>query len=67
MRGELSTISELQRGVHVKRRKCIKLTKKQQLKKENILSVKEKIKQKMKLKAQGSGGKKKDQSSIDKI
>ena len=52
MRGELSVLSELQRGINVKGRKCRKMIKKYQLTKENILSVKETIKQKMQLKAQ---------------
>ena len=52
MRGDLSIISELQRGIDVKGRKCRRMIKIHQLTKENITSVKETIKQKMQLKAQ---------------
>ena len=52
MRGELSILSELQRGVNTKGRRFRKITKKYQLTSQNILEVKEKIKQKMQLKAQ---------------
>ena len=52
MRGELSILSELQRGVNVKGRRFRKMTKKCQLTNKNILEVKEMIKQKMQLKSQ---------------
>ena len=52
MRGDLSIISELQRGIDVKGRKCRRMIKVHQLTKENIASVKETTKQKMQLKAQ---------------
>ena len=52
MRGELSILSELQRGVNVKGRRFRKMTKKYQLTSKNILEVNEMIKQKMQLKAQ---------------
>ena len=52
MRGELSIVIELLRGVNVKGRRFKKMTKNYQLTSENILEVKEIIEQKMQLKTQ---------------
>ena len=52
MRGQLSILSELQRGVNVKGKECRKLIRKFKVTEDNIDVVKETIKQKMQLKAQ---------------
>ena len=52
LRGELSIVSELQRGINVKGKMCRKLKRKYKLNKENITRVKETLKQRMQLKAQ---------------
>ena len=52
LRGELSILTELQRGVNVKGRSAKKLKRKYQLNEGNTLEVKETIKQKVQLKTQ---------------
>ena len=51
--GELSILIELEKGINVKENKCRKLKRKYKLKEENITAVKETVKQRMQLKAQG--------------
>ena len=52
LQGELSILSELERGINVKRKICKKLKRKCKLNEENITRVKETVKQRMQLKAQ---------------
>ena len=52
MRGELSILTELQRGVNVKGKACRTMKRKYKIEKDNINTVKETIKQRMQLKAQ---------------
>ena len=52
MRGELSILTELQNGINVKGRACITLKKTNKINKDNIIIIKETVKQKMQLKAQ---------------
>ena len=52
LRGELSILSELERGINVKGKMCRELKKKYKFNEENITRVKETLKQRMHFKAQ---------------
>ena len=55
LRGELSILIELERGISVNGKMCRKLKRKYKLNKENITTVKETVKQRIRLKAQRMG------------
>ena len=46
MRGELSILTELQKGINVKRRACRTLKRRYKINKDNIIIIKETVKQK---------------------
>ena len=52
LQGKLSILSELERGINVKGKMCRKLKRKYKLEEENIITVKQTVKQRMHLKVQ---------------